>query len=875
MSKRQREDSHELSLPAPSSPPASSFAAATAGGLAGDPESNGALPFEDDDVEAVVEDEIVQDVLEDDEDDVGEDLFGDNLAADYEEKPEQDRYDQEDIDDDEYEQMDYGDRRAIEALLNKRERERRRLAGERMNPFESEDEDMEEELPMIRRHRRQIGPDEELPDDAAGILPLEALRDMRGDTRENLQLENVQKTIEKHFGEFLSWTLDENGHPIYGLRIRAMAEANSESLEIDYNHLLSMKALLAYYLSNNPSGVLPIFDRIAYRLTLSMFEHYAEIQKEVHVRVTGLPAVDSLRDLRQTHLNTLICTAGVVTRRTGVFPQLRYVKFQCKRCGFITNLVPQDPTQEIKIQTCSDCQAKNSMKIFTEQTIYRNYQKLTLQESPGTVPAGRLPRHKEVILTGDLVDSARPGEEIELTGIYRNSFDMSLNTKNGFPVFSTVIEANHILKKEDLYASTRLTEDDVKHIRDLAKNDRIRQRIIKSIAPSIFGHEDIKTSLALAMFGGVAKNPGGKHRIRGDINVLVLGDPGTAKSQFLKYIEKTAHRAVYTTGQGASAVGLTASVHKDPITREWTLEGGAMVMADKGVCLIDEFDKMNDKDRTSIHEAMEQQSISISKAGIVTSLQARCSVIAAANPIRGRYNPQIPFSQNVELTEPILSRFDILCVVRDTADPVADEALAYFVANSHIRSHPYHDNSAADAVAPLQDKDIIPQEMLQKYIMYAREHVRPRIAEADTDKIAALYSDLRRESQIGGSVPITARSLESIIHRAMSIVIRSFIGAQKHSVKKSLSKAFSKYISYDQDHGELANHVLSQFLKEMTNYYYYRNQMMPESLALDTDEFAIRAQEVNIFDLRPYYRSRLFTDHFVLDEVRKVIIPKN
>ena len=194
--------------------------------------------------------------------------------------------------------------------------------------------------------------------------------------------------------------------------------------------------------------------------------------------------------------------------------------------------------------------------------------------------------------------------------------------------------------------------------------------------------------MALAMFGGVPKNPQGKHRLRGDINVLLLGDPGTAKSQFLKYVEKTARRAVFTTGQGASAVGLTASVHKDVVTREWTLEGGALVMADKGVCLIDEFDKMNDKDRTSIHEAMEQQSISISKAGIVTTLQARCSVIAAANPLRGRYNTQIPFSMNVELTEPILSRFDVLCVVRDEADPVIDEQLARFVTASHMRSHP-------------------------------------------------------------------------------------------------------------------------------------------------------------------------------------------
>lgn len=263
-----------------------------------------------------------------------------------------------------------------------------------------------------------------------------------------------------------------------------------------------------------------------------------------------------------------------------------------------------------------------------------------------------------------------------------------MNTKNGFPVFSTVLEANHINKKEDLYAAVRLTEEDEKMIRNMAKDDRISKRIVKSIAPSIYGHDDIKTALALSLFGGVPKDINRKHRIRGDINVLLLGDPGTAKSQFLKYVEKTASRAVFTTGQGASAVGLTASVRKDPITREWTLEGGALVLADKGHCLIDEFDKMNDADRTSIHEAMEQQSISISKAGIVTSLQARCAIVAAANPIRGRYNPTIPFQQNVELTEPILSRFDVLCVVKDAVDPVQDEMLARFVVGSHLRSHP-------------------------------------------------------------------------------------------------------------------------------------------------------------------------------------------
>lgn len=211
-----------------------------------------------------------------------------------------------------------------------------------------------------------------------------------------------------------------------------------------------------------------------------------------------------------------------------------------------------------------------------------------------------------MILLGDLIDAARPGDEVEVTGVYKHSLNASLNVKNGFPVFATVIEANYVRKTENFRSEIELTDDDISEIHRLAEDPLISDRILASIAPSIFGHANIKLALALALFGGQSKEVGQRHRIRGDINVLLLGDPGTAKSQFLKYVEKTAHRAVYTTGKGASAVGLTAAVHKDPVTREWTLEGGALVLADRGVCLIDEFDKMNDQDRTSIHEVCIQ-----------------------------------------------------------------------------------------------------------------------------------------------------------------------------------------------------------------------------------------------------------------------------
>lgn len=220
------------------------------------------------------------------------------------------------------------------------------------------------------------------------------------------------------------------------------------------------------------------------------------------------------------------------------------------------------------------------------------------------MPPGRVPRQKEVFVLHDLVDLARPGDEVEVTGIYINRFDYFANIKHGFPVFQTIVQANNVIRfgDEDI---VELTEEDKKDIRDRARKTDVKEAIFNSIAPSIYGHDFIKKALGLAMFGGVAKDYDSKHKIRGDINCLLLGDPGTAKSQFLKYIEKVYPRVVYTTGKGASAVGLTAGLHKDPITGEWTLEGGALVLADKGICLIDEFDKMNDKDRTSIHEAME------------------------------------------------------------------------------------------------------------------------------------------------------------------------------------------------------------------------------------------------------------------------------
>ncbi|KAL7623506.1 MCM DNA helicase complex subunit [Parahypoxylon ruwenzoriense] len=803
------------SSPMPSSPPAFNIA------HGGD---------DDDDIEEEAE---IQDDLDDldemAEDDV--DLFREGFERDYRDKDENDAYEGIDIDDEgEFEDMSLGERRRLESQLNRRDRE---VARRRRMPqafLQDEDEDGDIDLtaqPRRRRHHYDEDPDDEMDQDIMDEeLSLEALQDVKASSlTEWVSQPSVQRTIKREFKAFLTEYTDESGSSVYGNRIRTLGEVNAESLEVSYDHLSSSKAILAYFLANAPSEMLKLFDDVAMEVVLLHYPDYERIHSDIHVRIFDLPVHYTLRQLRQSHLNCLVRVSGVVTRRTGVFPQLKYVKFDCSKCGVTLGPFQQESNVEVKISFCQNCQSRGPFTLNSEKTVYRNYQKLTLQESPGTVPAGRLPRHREVILLWDLIDKAKPGEEIEVTGIYRNNYDAQLNNRNGFPVFATILEANNVVKAHDQLAGFRLTEEDEHEIRKLSRDPQVVDKIINSIAPSIYGHTDIKTAIALSLFGGVAKTTKGDHHVRGDINVLLLGDPGTAKSQVLKYVEKTAHRAVFATGQGASAVGLTASVRRDPLTSEWTLEGGALVLADKGTCLIDEFDKMNDQDRTSIHEAMEQQTISISKAGIVTTLQARCGIIAAANPIGGRYNSTIPFSANVELTEPILSRFDILCVVRDTVDPSEDERLARFIVGSHSRSHPStqptegsmeveHDSAAAQEsqVSPKKEGEIS-QELLRKYILYAREHCQPKLLHMDEDKVARLFADMRRESLATGAYPITVRHLEAIIRiseafcrmrlseycsaqdidRAIAVTVDSFVSSQKVSCKKALARAFAKY----------------------------------------------------------------------------------
>lgn len=832
------------------------------------------------------------------------------MEADYRAIPELDTYEEEGIDEANYSDLDVDTRFAAEEELKRRDMSEQISRGRGPAAFYSGELEEDMNMALISRHRAlqrnlQTGIESMTIEDDPEELALD-FEDPKGKLSKWIQEPRTHRWIRRNFTKFLLDFKDDHGNEIYHQRIREMCSDNKQSLEIDYGHLSNVNPTLALWIADEPQIILPLLNEIAFEMVKKQFKEYSNIFEEIYVRIRELPILDMLRNLRHHHLNKLVKVRGVVTRRTGVYPQLKVKVYFCTKCGEKKGPIYQNSQNEADIGICGSCQSKGPFTLDYENTIYRNYQKITLQETPGTVPPGRVPRHKEIILLSDLIDIARPGEEVEITGVFTHVFDYSLNVKHGFPVFATIIEANSVKRQSD-NVQTFLTDEDKFEIRNLARNPNIGKMIVDSIAPSIYGHKFIKTALAISMFGGNPKDVGGKHRIRGDINVLVLGDPGVAKSQFLKYILQTSPRCVYTTGKGASAVGLTAGVHKDPISKEWVLEGGALVLADRGLCLIDEFDKMNDHDRTSIHEAMEQQTISISKAGIVATLQARCAVVAVANPVKGRYDSSRTFSENVDLSDPILSRFDILCVVKDEVDLVHDHSLATHVINSHIKNHPggvIIADELEDSYKPKEAPPMLSQELLKKYILYARQYVTPQLSDLDQEKIVRFYSELRQESQKSGGIAITVRHIESLlriaeanarmhlrdhvreddIDVAINMLLESFLQSQKHAVARQLGRRFSKYLRRINEEGDLLFHLLNKLFRDTIRMQQYRINIdlslalsMAETEAVNVtlpmDQFENEAREYGVHDLSGFLITPIFQANF---EVRgRQILKKN
>lgn len=557
------------------------------------------------------------------------------------------------------------------------------------------------------------------------------------------------------FKDFIANFRDESGKLKYIERLRKMVNLGARSIIIEFSDIYKYDTELAERLIDNPLEVLRAADEALKELVEL---EYSELKdKKYHVRIIGLYETTKIRDIRSEHIGRFIQIEGIITRMHPVRSRMVKAVFRHEKCGS-EFAWPQDE-EELgerieKPGICPICgESGGKFILLRDKSTFIDWQKITVQEKPEDVPGGQMPRSVEVQLSEDLVDSARPGDRITIVGIVK-----LYNPSERSPFYELYIDANSIRVSERVLEEVVLTREDEEKIRELSRDPWIKEKIIASIAPSIYGYWDLKEAIALLLFGGVPKILPDMTRIRGDIHVLFIGDPGVAKSQLLQAASRIAPRAIFTTGKGSTAAGLTAAVLRDPKTGEFYLEAGALVLSDGGVAVIDEIDKMEKEDRVAIHEAMEQQYISISKAGIIARLNSRTSILAAGNPKLGVYDPQRSFIDNVNLPPTILSRFDLIFVIRDIVSIARDRQLVKHILGVH---------SISERLKPEIDP-----ETLRKYIIYARRYVKPKLTPQAKKLIEDFFVEMRStalqyQAQGGQApIPITARQLESIIRLA-------------------------------------------------------------------------------------------------------------
>ena len=555
--------------------------------------------------------------------------------------------------------------------------------------------------------------------------------------------------LSEMFEDFLKSVTDRNGNAVYRSKISQLISSEGKSLVVDFGDLLRYNNDLANRVLLEPDSSLGSFKIAAFETMRSENALYADrVKRELSVRLRGLPDLVPLRKVDTSYIDHMIAISGMVVRTSELRPMMTEAAWVCPS-GHLT-YEEQDDLVLKRPPKCELCGETRNFELDRRHSRFIDFQVVRVQELPEELPPGQLPQFFDVNVEGDIVNMARPGDRVVLTGVVRAVPDYTLGQVRT-RLFRSQIDCNQVEVKGKEPETILVTKEDEELIRKISSAPDAYDRLVNSIAPVILGHLAEKEAILLLLAGGSATVLPDGTKLRGDINALFVGDPGTGKSELLKFASQVAPRGLYASGRGTTAAGLSAAVIREK--NVLMLEAGVVVLADLGIACIDEFEKMKPEDRTALHEMMEQQTVTIAKGGIYATLNARTAILAACNPVLGRYNPFQNLTENIgTLPIPLLTRFDIIFVFRDQPSPAEDERLA-----SHILA--VHARRSYTTPPPIEFS------LLKKYLTYAKR-VSPTLTKGAADRVREYYLELRRTGGAEDSIPPTPRTLEALIRIA-------------------------------------------------------------------------------------------------------------
>ncbi|MBD3254633.1 MAG: AAA domain-containing protein [Candidatus Lokiarchaeota archaeon] len=614
----------------------------------------------------------------------------------------------------------------------------------------------------------------------------------------------------QRFEDFYRQFQDAPGVYKYQDQINDIFAKGGNTLIILYEDLLAFDPQIADMLRKDPETLLE--DAVEAFENLLKFQGGLLTNDYYFVRIATKdeksPLTVPIRGLRSKHIDRLVWFKGILIRSSAIRPQLIKAKFECMDCGTQFDIIQL--TSKIKwpkfcINKRCKASKQSDFRLISKKSEFIDWQSITIQEIPEDLPAGRIPRSVQAILTYDLVDTVKPGDRLKVMGVFKSVIAHSIKSNNS-NLFKTFINVNFIDPEDKTDQYIDISKEDIKKIETLAKEPMIQKKIARSIAPTIYGREDLKIACALSLFAGSRKRkPGGGYK-RGDIHVLFVGDPGTGKSEILKNAVEISPRGLYTSGKGSTAVGLTAAVIKDSDTGQMNLEAGAIVLANGGIAAIDEFDKMDSADRSALHEGMEQQTVSIAKAGIVATLKSETAIIAAANPHSGRYDPYKTPTQNIRLPPSLVSRFDLIFVVIDKPDRAKDAQMAEFILQNAMKGT-ITDSEVIDEADDDESFAPIPGDLLKKYIKHAKRNCKPSLTEEAKERIKDFYLELRGEyTSEDAIVSILARNLDALVRLSEAYAKMALRDKVSKEDVEEIIKLFKRYlndIGYDETTGKI------------------------------------------------------------------------